>query len=145
MAQPKAPPGTTDLPGRHRAMLDEAVAAIVRRGHWSPFPESPKAYGKAAAAQGRAAFEGYVGRAFPLEQAGTVELVGGERSPYGMELGITYPRPDVDALFAVMAAARPAWRDLGGEGRAGVVAEILARLNARSSELAEAVMHTTGQ
>jgi phenylacetic acid degradation protein paaN len=44
-----------------------------------------------------------------------------------------------------MAAAMPPWRDAGAEARAAVCAEILVRLNARSHEVAQAVMHTTGQ
>ena len=38
-----------------------------------------------------------------------------------------------------------AWIKAGPDVRAGVCAEILARLNARSAEMAHAVMHTTGQ
>ncbi|MDV7223898.1 phenylacetic acid degradation protein PaaN, partial [Streptomyces prunicolor] len=37
------------------------------------------------------------------------------------------------------------WRDAGPDTRAGVAAEILARLNAASFEIAHAVQHTTGQ
>ena len=70
---------------------------------------------------------------------------GEERSPYGLELGIAYPVADVDALLPAMTAAIPAWRDAGEETRAAVCAEILERLNARSHEIAHAVMHTTGQ
>ena len=44
-----------------------------------------------------------------------------------------------------MTAAIPAWRDAGPEVRAAVCAEILVRLNERSHEIANAVMHTTGQ
>lgn len=145
MTDVQAPLAITDLQDRHRATLDGALAAIAERGYWSPFPEVPKAYGDEAPAQGRAAFEGYLGRPFPLEQAGTIDWAGGERSPFGPELGITYPRPDIDALLAAMTAAIPAWRDAGVEARAAVVLEILARVNARSAEIAEAVMHTTGQ
>ncbi len=145
MTDLQAPPATADLQERHRETLEGALAAIAERGYWSPYPEFPKAYGEHALAEGRAAFEGYLGKPFPLEQAGTREQAGSERSPFGPELGITYPRPDVDALFAAMRAAIPAWRDAGVEARAAVVLEILARLNARSTEIAEAVMHTTGQ
>src|SRR5439155_51162 len=60
-------------------------------------------------------------------------------------LGITYPEANLDALLAAMRAALPAWRDAGPHVRADVCVEILTRLNARSHELAQAVMHTTGQ
>lgn len=134
-----------DLQERHRATLDDALTAITERGYWSPYPELPKAYGENAATEGRAAFQALLGKPFPLEQAGTTEWVGAERSPFGPELGITYPRPDADVLLAAMTDAIPAWRDAGADARAAVVLEILARINARSPEMAEAVMHTTGQ
>ncbi len=94
---------------------------------------------------GRAAFEAARGRPFPIEQPGTAGLAGEERSPYGFDLGISYPVADPDVLLGAMRAALPAWRDAGAELRAAVCAEILVRLNARSHELAQAVMHTTGQ
>src|SRR2546430_186769 len=44
---------------RHRPLLDDALQALSRRGHWSPFPEapSPKVYGETAQAQGHAAVQ----------------------------------------------------------------------------------------
>ena len=56
-----------------------------------------------------------------------------------------YPRADPSALVAAAKAATPAWRAAGPQGRAGVAAEILRRINERSFELAHAVQHTTGQ
>lgn len=132
---------------RHRATLDAALVAIRERGYWSAYPEmpSPRAYGETAAADGQAAFEAHLNTAFELDQPGTVGRVGRERSPFGFDLGITYPRADVDVLLPAMQAAMPAWRRLGAEGRAGVCLEILARLNRKSFEIAHAVQHTTGQ
>jgi phenylacetic acid degradation protein paaN len=134
-----------ELAERHTATLAEAVSANTDRRYWSPFPETPKAYGENALADGRAAFEGYLDNRFPLDQTATVDWAGAETSPYGRELGVTYPVADFDELVPAMSAAIPAWRDAGVEVRAGVVLEILDRLNKRSSEIAEAVMHTTGQ
>lgn len=71
--------------------------------------------------------------------------MGGEVSPYGLELGIGYPHAGPDALIAALSAARPAWAAAGPLTRAAVCLEILARINARSHEFANAVMHTTGQ
>lgn len=132
---------------KHRETLDRAVRAIGERTHWSPFPESPsgRIYGETAAAEGEQAFRAYLGGRFPLDQPGTDGWVGDERSPYGIELGITYPHPDVDTLFDAMAAGMREWRDAGPDTRAAVCVEILHRLNARSFELGHAVMHTTGQ
>ena len=136
---------TADLVERHRPRLDAAIDAIGDRAFWSAFAEDPRDYPPDAAAAGATAFEAYRGKPFPIEQAATTTWAGEERSPYGIELGVTYPVADADALLPAMVAAIPAWRDAGAECRAAVCAEILVRLNERSFELAHAVMHTTGQ
>jgi phenylacetic acid degradation protein paaN len=74
-----------------------------------------------------------------------VGQTGAERSPYGFDLGITYPKADVDALFAAIAQAQARWRKAGPEAWVGVCLEILDRLNKASFLVANAVMHTTGQ
>lgn len=132
---------------RHQALLEQATQAIATRGYWSPFAEmpSPKVYGETANADGKAAFEARLNQPFALSQPGTVGQAGTEVSPYGPELGITYPRPDLDQLFAGVAQGMPAWRKAGPEAWVGVSLEILQRLNRRSFEIAYAVMHTTGQ
>ena len=132
---------------RHRETLDRAVEAIERRGYWSPFPESPspKVYGEGAAEQGKAAFDALLGKRFALTQPATTGEVGNERSPYGMRLGITYPKGDLDRLLAAVEAAQVAWRTAGPQAWVGVSLEILTRINKASFELAHAIMHTTGQ
>lgn len=134
-----------ELYERHRDTLDRALTAIRERSYWSPYPESPRTYGEEAASKGRETFESYLGRRFPLDQPSSGSDVGAERSPYGVELGVTYPRTDPDTLISAALAALPAWRDAGADTRAGVCIEILARLNERTPEIAHAVMHTTGQ
>ncbi|SHL61370.1 phenylacetic acid degradation protein PaaN [Actinacidiphila paucisporea] len=133
------------LAERHRETLDKALETIRTRAYWSPHPEQPKAYPDAG--EGKAAFEALLGKPFPFASAqpGTDEWTGGERSPYGIELGVTYPHPDPDVLLPAMRAAMPAWRDAGPEARAMVCLEVLARINARTHEFAHAVMHTSGQ
>ncbi|MFG2140258.1 phenylacetic acid degradation protein PaaN [Streptomyces sp. NPDC048650] len=130
---------------KHRPTLDQTLETIRTRAYWSPHAEHPKAYGETGAADGLAAFEALRGKRFELAQPGTDDWVGEEVSPYGPELGISYPHPDVDVLLPAMRAAIPAWRDAGPEARAAVCLEILARISARTHEFAQAVMHTSGQ
>jgi phenylacetic acid degradation protein paaN len=137
------PSAAQELFEKHRATLDRAIEAIASRGYWSAYSENPGDY--ADAAEAKAAFDAQRNRRFPIEQPATTGWVGEERSPYGFALGVTYPQADLDSLLRTMAAALPAWRDAGVEARAGVCLEALARLNARSQEMAQAVMHTTGQ
>jgi phenylacetic acid degradation protein paaN len=135
------------LVGTHADTLAKARAAIAERGYWSAYPESPspRVYGESAAADGRKAFEAYLGSAFPLEQPGTTGEVSSEISPFGVDLGVTYPHGDVDALVLAARAAMPEWRDAGPDVRAAVCIEILNRLHEHIFELANAVHVTTGQ
>jgi len=132
---------------RHKPLLERSLAAIADRGYWSAFPESPspKVYGEGAAEAGKAAFDALLNKPFPLQLPGSRGTVGGEMSPYGVALGISYPKVDLDQLFAAIAKAEAAWRKAGPEAWVGVSLEILTRINKRSFELAHAVMHTTGQ
>ena len=66
-----------------------------------------------AADAGRQAFESLLHRRFDLGQPATAGWVATERSPWGPELGVEYPVPDVDELLAAQTAAIPAWRDAG--------------------------------
>ncbi|UCM89042.1 phenylacetic acid degradation protein PaaN [Streptomyces marincola] len=125
----------------HRATLDTAVETIRSRAHWSPHPEHPRAYQD----DGSAAFRALCDTTFDLGQPGTDDWVGGEVSPYGFPLGVRYPHADPNVLLPAMRAALPAWRSAGPERRALVCLDILARINARTPEFAQAVMHTTGQ
>jgi len=132
---------------RHRATLEKAMEMTRTRGYWSPYPEvpSPKAYGETAKADGEAAFKARLNRKFEIDQPGSEGWIGQERSPYGFDLGIEYPKVNLDRLLPAMEAALPTWRKAGVEGRVGVCLEILSRLNKRSFEIANAVMHTSGQ
>ncbi|MBI1218087.1 MAG: phenylacetic acid degradation protein PaaN [Rhodobacteraceae bacterium] len=137
----------TELFDRHRPMLDAALAAMRTRECWSPFPETPsgKIYGDSARAEGAAAFEALMGKPFDLPGHPEARKLGAEVSPFGPELGITYPAAPVESLIAAAEAARPALASAGIEARTGICLEALARLNAMSFAMANAVMHTTGQ
>ncbi|WP_326792781.1 phenylacetic acid degradation protein PaaN [Streptomyces sp. NBC_00841] len=137
-----------DFFARHRTLLEQAVAATESREHWTPYPESPSksVYGEDAAGLGEAAFREQIGRPFDLPgHPGEGRVAPEERSPYGFPLGISYPRLSPTAAVAAAKDATAAWRAAGPDTRAGVAAEILARLNAASFEIAHAVQHTTGQ
>jgi phenylacetic acid degradation protein paaN len=139
---------TPELIARHRPTLDQALESIRTRAYWSPHPEHPKAYGEHGsldAAAGKAAFDALLGTRLDLGQPGTDDWVGGEVSPYGVELGVTYPHADLDVLLPAMRAGQRAWRDAGAEARAVVSIEILKRISDRTHEFAHAVMHTSGQ
>ncbi|MHC5113356.1 MAG: phenylacetic acid degradation protein PaaN [Planctomycetota bacterium] len=132
--------------GRHQKTLEDAVAAIRSRAYFSAYPEIPsgKIYGETAKKDGQDAFKGALNGAFEIDQPSS-GTVGAETSPYGFELGISYPKPDLDTLLPAAQAATGAWKNADAETRMGVCLEILHRLNRRSFELACAVMHTTGQ
>jgi len=131
----------------NREVLDQALAAAASRGYWSPFPESPspRIYGETAAQDGQAAFEALRGKDFPLDQPGAAGTVAGERSPFGFDLDIRYPKVAADVLVRQAEAALESWREAGPRAWVGVSLEILKRLNRRSFEIAHAVQHTTGQ
>ncbi|MBA3529736.1 MAG: phenylacetic acid degradation protein PaaN [Propionibacteriaceae bacterium] len=130
--------------------LDLARQAIRSRDYYSAFPESPspKVYGETAAADGKAAFQGHLGSSFALSVPGARGEVSTERSPYGIELDIAYPRvvaAGIDELATAALAGVKAWRDAGPDRRAAVCLAILDGLHARVFELAWAVQHTSGQ
>lgn len=132
---------------KHRATLDAAVHAIHQRGYWSPYAESPspRAYGDGADSAGKQAFDALLGQQFALEQPGQRGWLGGERSPYGATLEVSYPLCDMQTLLEAAQTAMAGWQDIGPDGRAGVCLEMLDRLNRHSFTLAHAVMMTTGQ
>jgi phenylacetic acid degradation protein paaN len=143
-----ARPTAHELIAKHRPTLDQALEAIRTRAYWSPHPEHPKAYGEHGsldAGAGKAAFDALLGTRLDLDQPGTDDWVGGEVSPYGIELGVSYPHADLDVLLPAMRAGQAAWRDAGPETRAAVCMEILKRISDRTHEFAHAVMHTSGQ
>lgn len=132
---------------QHRPRLEAAAAACTTRAFYSAFEDSPspRHYPPGAARAGRAAFQDWLGQEFPVTTRGTAGTVTTERSPYGFDLGVSYPRVvDIDALIAPIRGGR-AWRDAGPEYRVGLCVEILDRLHARGFEIAHAVKHTSGQ
>ncbi|MFL6133813.1 MAG: phenylacetic acid degradation protein PaaN [Nocardioidaceae bacterium] len=139
-----------ELFAAHQETLDRAVTATRTREYYSAYNESPspRVYGDNAAADGQAAFEAWLGTTFPLDTPGASGTVATEKSPFGIELEVSYPRvapSGVDDLMRAAAAGIKAFRDAGPAARAGVCLEILHRLHGRTFELANAVQHTSGQ
>ena len=134
---------------RHQGALAEARQALAARSYYSRYPESPspRVYGQAAAAEGQEAFEARLADDFHGlgDQPTDGTWAGSEVSPYGPVLRVRYPRLDVAAGLAAAAAAMPAWRDAGAATRAAVCLEVVDAVHARSFEIANAVMHTSGQ
>ncbi len=140
--------GTRAIKGRamtHAETLDRAVRAIEERSYWSAYPEHPKAYGDEAPVAGEAAFRDLLGKAFATDQAHDGYLEVAESSPFGIELGVTYPATDVDSVMSAATAAMGAWGKMSAEDRADVCLEVLDRLAASNFEIAHSVQHTTGQ
>lgn len=140
---PTGPVDAARLFERHHPLLEQALAASRQRGYFSPYEENPRRYPDVEA--GRAAFEARRGVPFALAHPGDTGRVGAEHSPYGFDLGISYPAIDPDVLLPAMSAAIPAWRDAGPDARTGVVLEILHRLNQRSPEIGWAQSFASGQ
>ena len=131
---------------RHRELLEQGAS---RRSTTAPSSRpSPSRRARACTARRpptRAARRSRpcCNRRFDLGQPGTADWVATERSPWGPELGVEYPVPDVEELLAAQQAAIPAWRDAGPLARAALCVEMLVRINAASFEIGHAVMHTS--
>ena len=135
----------SDLSAAHGETLDRAVQAIRDRSFWSAYPEHPKAYGEEAPSEGEAAFNALVDHPFETGQSSDGYTAVDESSPYGIDLGITYPQATVDGVIADATAAMSSWGRSTAQDRALVCLEIIKRLSDISFEMAHAVMHTTGQ
>lgn len=135
----------TGLFEKHRNLLADAVKAIEARGFWSAFSEVPRTYGETPPVEGKAAFEALLDKPFALDQEADDGRVGGEVSPFGPSLSVTYPRTGIDRLIARASASAADWAGANVEARCGVALEIITRLNKVSFLMAHAVEQTTGQ
>lgn len=129
----------------HSETLERAVQAIEDRSYWSAYPEHPKAYGEEAPDEGEAAFHALLGNPFETDQMHDGHRDVAESSPFGIELGITYPSTDVATVIGAATEAMRSWGSASTDDRAEVCLEILDRLSIQSFTMANAVMHTTGQ
>jgi hypothetical protein len=126
-----AAPAVDAIVAKHKDKLEAALAAIAGRGYWSAYPESPspRVYGEGKAEAGRAAYEALLGKPFELGQPGAGGWVGGEISPYGPQLGVTYEHLSADAALGAAATALAGWRGAGPDARAALCVEIIDRIN----------------
>ena len=147
MTTTTAPADLDALVSAHSDLLEQAQRTTLTREFWSAFPESPspRVYGEEAAPAGEAAFRGHLGTTFDLGQPDDGTRVGSESSPFGLGLDLRYTYSPADGLIDAAQAARATWRTATPHQRAAVCAEMLTRINARSFEMAHAVMHTSGQ
>ncbi len=132
---------------KHGSTLETALEVIRHRGFWSAYPEMPSTrfYGEHAKEEGQQAYDALLNRDFSLPGHPEQGRAGNEQSPYGVALGIRYPVASVETLVKQSREAGNVWADTPLDVRMGICLEILARLNSMSFEIANAVMHTSGQ
>ncbi|MBX9667759.1 MAG: phenylacetic acid degradation protein PaaN [Candidatus Obscuribacterales bacterium] len=135
---------------KYETMLKEAMEAVHKRLHFSPFPEmpSPKEYGETAEADQKQKFESQLhGKFDRLKQSSDSWLTSDEESPYTSKaLSLSYPTlSSADAYIKAAEAASQDWKRTDAKTRAGILIESLHRLKNCFFELAFATMHTTGQ
>ncbi|MFN8360707.1 MAG: aldehyde dehydrogenase family protein [Candidatus Kapaibacterium sp.] len=132
----------------HETTLNQAITANKTRefyAHW-PEPPSGKIYGETANADGQAAFEARLNKAFVgLDSLNSSGTVGEESSPFGFPLGITYPYLSVETLASNATAVAKEWRAISPKERALILIECLERASKHFFEIGYATMHTTGQ
>lgn len=135
---------------KYETLIKEALEAVHKREHYTPFPEmpSPAVYGEGAEAEQKAAFEAQLGAKFEgLLQDSSTWLESDEESPYtGKSLKISYPAfSDIEVAISAAEKAGEKWKCADAKTRAGILVETLQQLKSRFYELAFATMHTTGQ
>jgi hypothetical protein len=122
---------THPLFDKHRATLE---GALERHRHpWLlvglPGDAQPQALRRNGAGRRQARLRCHLGKPFELGQPGQSGWHGGESSPYGVALDVSYPVCDPEALIAAGLEAMKGWQAVGADGRTGICLEILDRLN----------------
>lgn len=132
---------------KHNKTLSRALDEIKNRGFWSPYFEIPssKVYGEGTKETANESFKAQLNNRFEIKGLESDKYIGKEISPYGFALGITYPSIKADKLVEDSKTAMNQWKNVSLDERAGICMEILDRINKKSFEIANAVMHTTGQ
>lgn len=134
---------------KHKETLSKAREVIKTREEWAAFAEMPseKHYGEGAKQKGEDEFNAMLGGKYefkvPMEGAEYVQCDA--TSPYGIDMGMQYPKLDKDILLTRSEQAQKEWRKLDNETRFGICMEILDRLSKQSFLMVHSIMHTTGQ
>ncbi len=138
-----------DIQDRYQRLLDDAITARRTRGYWSGFryhadPEPDDARNGHELA--RSALTDHRSMLLRLAQpTSDAEPIKAPASPYGPDLGLRYPRADIDALVSQMSAAHRDWSRLSPRKRGLICAEILSALSEQRHLLAHLVMHSAGR
>jgi phenylacetic acid degradation protein paaN len=132
---------------KHNKTLSRALDEIKNRGFWSPYFEIPssKVYGEGTKETANESFKAQLNNRFEIKGLESDKYIGKEISPYGFDLGITYPSIKADKLVEDSKVAMKQWKNISLDERTGICLEMLDRINKKSFEIANAVMHTTGQ
>ncbi|MDD2895885.1 MAG: phenylacetic acid degradation protein PaaN [Aliarcobacter sp.] len=132
---------------KHNKTLSRALDEIKNRGFWSPYFEIPssKVYGEGTKETANESFKAQLNNRFEIKGLESDKYIGKEISPYGFNLGITYPSIKADKLVEDSKVAMKQWKNVSLDERTGICLEMLDRINKKSFEIANAVMHTTGQ
>lgn len=132
---------------KHNKTLSRALEEIKNRGFWSPYFEIPssKVYGEGTKESANESFKAQLNNRFEIKGLESDKYIGKELSPYGFDLGITYPSIKADKLVEDSKVAMKQWKNVSLDERTGICLEMLDRINKKSFEIANAVMHTTGQ
>jgi phenylacetic acid degradation protein paaN len=132
---------------KHNKTLSRALDEIKNRGFWSPYFEIPssKVYGEGTKETANESFKAQLNNRFEIKGLESDKYIGKEISPYGFDLGITYPSIKADKLVEDSKIAMNQWKNVSLDERTGICLEMLDRINKKSFEIANAVMHTTGQ
>ena len=133
--------------GEHEPLIKDAINATRTREHFSAFPEmpSPRVYGETAQADGEKAFNALLNSEFQLDQPETSKLITEQKSPWNLELNVSYRELDWAAYKEGHSDRFKALQNCSPQERAGLATEVVKRLNQRSFEMALAVQHTSGQ
>lgn len=138
---------TMSLFEKHKATLEAAVKALSLRTYYSPYPESPKAYGDEADGKAKFWMSSTMNNNYnELINEGSIGWTGEEVSPFlQVGIGVKYPIFAIDTLINNAKEAGKTWGKASIEDRAGVLIDCLDQIKSRFFDIAYATMHTTGQ